>query len=829
MDTNSSTPPPLFSIALLSAAVLGCEILLMRLLSIIQWHHFAYMIISIALLGYGASGALVSLAQNKLKQRFAYVFVACAVLFGICSAGSFFLAQQVPFNPLEFLWDPHQPYRLLLIYLLLFLPFFFAANCICLTFSVFPDHIHRIYSFDILGAGAGSLGIIVALFVFSPLGALKLLGSMGIAAAALACVECKLRPRALPALLALGAMLMPLAWHGDFSELRLSPYKELSQALQVKDARIIEQTSSPLALITVVESPLIPFRHAPGLSLNASGEPPPQLGIFSDGDSMSALNRFDQQYQALGYLDYLTSALPYHLIDNPRVLVLGAGAGMDVLQGLYHHAKQIDAVELNSQVVDLVQHRFAGFSGKPYSAPGVRVFVAEARGFVAASREQYDLIQVALVDAFGASSAGLYALSESYLYTVEAFQDYVRHLRPGGMLALTRWVALPPRDALKLFATAVSALEQDGVSQPGKRLVLIRGWKTSTLLVKNGEFSEPEIAAIKTFCRERSFDLEYYPGIKESETNRYNILEQSYYFEGAQALLGTQRQDFLERYKFDVTPASDDKPYFFHFFKWRVLPEFLSLKDRGGLPLLEWGYPLLVATLAQALLASLVLIIVPLWAMELRREKAAAPVISRVRVGWYFLAIGFAFMFIEIAFIQKFILFLSHPIYAVAVVLCAFLIFAGLGSRFSQRLAQKNHALPFSQVAWVVFAICLVALLYLAALPALFKQFIGLPDALKIAISIGLIAPLAFPMGMPFPLGLGSVASRSAPLVPWARGINACASVLGAILATLLAIHLGFTVVIVAALGFYVLAAASFPLSDTVKSPSELKRISNHG
>ncbi|MGH8711294.1 MAG: SAM-dependent methyltransferase, partial [Burkholderiales bacterium] len=482
--------PPLFSIALLSAAVLGYEILLMRLFSIIQWHHFAYMIISIALLGYGASGAIVSLAQHKLKQHFAYIFVTCAVLFGICAAGSFLLAQRVPFNPLEFLWDPHQPYRLLLIYLLLFLPFFFAANCICLTFSVFPDHIHRIYSFDILGAGAGSLGIVVALFVFSPVGALKLLSAAGIAVAALACVECKLRPRWLSALLSVVAVLMPLAWSGDFSELRLSPYKELSQALQIKDARIIEQESSPLALITVVESPLIPFRHAPGLSLNASGEPPPQLGIFSDGDSMSALNRFDKQYETLSYLDYLTSAIPYHLFDNPRVLVLGAGAGMDVLQGIYHRAKQIDAVELNPQVVDLVQHRFAEFSGKPYSAPGVRIFVAEARGFVAANREQYDLIQVALVDAFGASSAGLYALSESYLYTIEAFQDYLRHLKPGGMLALTRWITLPPRDALKLFATAVAALERDGVSQPGKRLALIRGWKTSTLLVKNGEFSE---------------------------------------------------------------------------------------------------------------------------------------------------------------------------------------------------------------------------------------------------------------------------------------------------------------------------------------------------
>ncbi|HXZ97365.1 MAG TPA: SAM-dependent methyltransferase, partial [Burkholderiales bacterium] len=160
MDTKPSLRPPLFSISLLSAAVLGYEILLTRLLSIIQWHHFAYMIISVALLGYGASGALVSLAQEKLKQRFAGVFVTCAVLFGICAVGCFLLAQRVAFNPLEFFWDPRQPYYLLLVYLLLFLPFVFAATCVCLTFLVFPDYIHRIYSFDILGAGAGSLGIV---------------------------------------------------------------------------------------------------------------------------------------------------------------------------------------------------------------------------------------------------------------------------------------------------------------------------------------------------------------------------------------------------------------------------------------------------------------------------------------------------------------------------------------------------------------------------------------------------------------------------------------------------------------------------------------------
>jgi hypothetical protein len=569
-------------------------------------------------------------------------------------------------------------------------------------------------------------------------------------------------------------------------------------------------------------------------------EPPPQLGVFTDGDGLSALNRYDGRREPLSYLDYLTSALPYHLLEHPRVLVLGSGAGADVLQALYHQASAIDAVELNPQVIDAVQGRFADFSGKPYSAPNVRVFTGEARSFIAGRGERYDLIQVALLDSFSASSAGLYALSESYLYTVQAFQDYLRHLNPGGMLAITRWVTLPPRDILKLFATGMVAMEGAGVAQPSRRLVLIRGWKTTTLLVKNGEFSGAEIVALRGFCRARSFDVGYYPGMQAAEANRYNVLEKPYFFEAAQALLSPDRDKFWARYKFDIRPTTDDKPYFFHFFKWRSLPELLALKEQGGLPLLEWGYPVLIATLLQATLAALILILFPLWMIRRRHRLAhssppsttttilvgnatASAALSGRRVAIYFLAIGFGFMFVEIAFIQKFILFLGHPLYAVAVVLCAFLSFAGLGSRYSQRLQGGGPHLPSpapgsrwnrgrrSLLARAVFAISLISLLYLAILPTLFRLLISLPDPAKIAISALLVAPLAFAMGMPFPLGLGRVADSAEALVPWAWGINACASVVAAVLATVLAIHLGFTAVVVIALLLYVAAAAVCP------------------
>ncbi len=595
----------------------------------------------------------------------------------------------------------------------------------------------------------------------------------------------------------------------------MSPYKQLSQTLRIPGARVVEQRFSPLGMVSVVESPLIPLRHAPGLSLTASVEPPAQLGVFVDGEGLSALTRFDGRRESLAHLDQMSSALPYHLLRHPRVLVLGAGAGADVLQAHYHGAARIDAVELNPQVVDLVRRRFADYAGGIYSLPGVRVHIAEARGFMAASPDRHDLIQMALLDSFAASSAGLHALSENYLYTVEALQEALSRLEPGGLLAITRWVRLPPRDELKLIGAATMALERSGVADPASRIALVRSWQTSTLLVRNGSFGPEHIAAIKAFCEERSFDVAFYPGMRPEEANRHNLVERPHLFDAATALLGPDRDRFLRDYKFNVAPATDDKPHFFHFFKWRSLPELLSLKEQGGLPLLDWGYPVLVATLAQALLASLLLIAVPLaWLARVRPqgEGGRAPLTgSRLRVLAYFAAIGLAFMFIEIAFIQKFVLFLSHPLHAVAVVLFSFLLFAGIGSAASRRLQERWGTGRMQPVAMVALAIGLCAALCLGALPWLFQHAMGLPDAARIVIAAMLIAPLAFFMGMPFPLGLARVEGGNARLVPWAWGINGCASVTGAVLATLLSIHFGFTAVVGAALVLYGIAAMTRP------------------
>jgi hypothetical protein len=293
--------------------------------------------------------------------------------------------------------------------------------------------------------------------------------------------------------------------------------------------------------------------------------------------------------------------------------------------------------------------------------------------------------------------------------------------------------------------------------------------------------------------------------MRAEDADRYNLLDRPYFYEGAAALLGSQRDAFIEDYKFDIGPATDDRPYFFHFFRWRALPELLGLKGQGGLPLLEWGYPLLVATLLQAVLASAALILLPLWLLG-RRDRSQPRAANRSRVAIYFAAIGLAFMLVEIAFIQKFGLLLGHPLYAIAVVLFAFLLSAGLGSRLCERL------LPAGQrIALPVLTIAGVSALYAFLLPALLPIVAALPDAVRIALGVALILPLGFAMGMPFPSGLARVAAAEDRLVPWAWGVNACASVIGAIAATLAAVHFGFTAVLIGAIALYALAAACAP------------------
>ena len=474
---------------------------------------------------------------------------------------------------------------------------------------------------------------------------------------------------------------------------------------------------------------------------------------------------------------------------------------------IYHAIKHIDAVELNPQVIDLVKEKYADFAGQIYSSANVNLHTGEARGYVATTNKTYDLINISLLDAFGASAAGLYSMAENYLYTEQAIQQYLQHVRPNGYLSITRWIKIPPRDEPKLLATVINTLKQANTGQPGQQIIMIRSWQTSTLIVKNGVISVEEINRLKQFCSERSFDLVYYPGISEQEVNRFNIQQQPYLYQAAMALLGDESQAFIDDYKFNIEPATDDRPYFFHFFKWQTLPEILSLLDSGGIFLLESGYLLLIAALLQAILASLLLIALPLWLWKSKLGIKPGSG-SHLRMLVYFFCLGLAFLFIEIAFIQKFILILHHPLYAITVVLSAFLLSAGAGSNFSKKLSQSPAK---SVIMLPVAVISVLSIFYSLGFESITAFLLETGNLSRYVFSILLIAPLGFCMGMPFPMALARISQTTPALIPWAWGINGCASVISAILATLIAMQFGFTVLVFLAIALYCVAALCFP------------------
>jgi len=812
--------PPIISLGIISASALAYEILLMRLFSIIQWHHFAYMIISLALLGYGISGTLVSLSQKILKQGFYIAYPLLLLLFSISSFSCFLLAQSIPFNPEAILWEQQQFWYLVSIFLLLSLPFMFAASAICLLFIQYPKQIGKIYAIDLIGAGIGSIGIIIILFYVFPNTALVLISLSGLIASSIAIIEIQQLTfnqhrdnKHIFGYYIFALIIIVLLVNASLSwQLKISSYKDLSKIQNISGTQIIEQQSSPLGLLSIVESQKIPFRYAPGLSLYNSQEPSEQLGLFSDASNMTAITRYPDHINKLTYLDQVTSALPYHLNGIQRLLIVGGGGGSDILQALFHKTKWIDVLELNPQIINFLSEKYARYSGFLYAQDTIKVYAEDVRGFLSKQKQDdttaYDLIQISLIDSFNASASGLYALHASYLYTVEALHSYFQHLNPDGYLAISRWIKTPPRDSIKIFSTAIKALEKQQIPKQiiPEHLVLIRAWQTSTLLVKKNPFTQLEINNIKQFCQARAFDVVWYPGIKASEVNKFNRFRQPWLYQAANSLLSDPEKKFIKEYKYYIYPATDDKPFFHHFFKWSGFKELLSLANQGGLALVEMGYIVLITTLILAIFSSFILILLPLIVFYFRSKNTVAfslPVIERIRLFIYFFAIGLAFLFIEIAMMQKFILFLYHPIYALPVVLTAFMIFAGVGSALTNYLLAYYS--PKQVLRNAVIAIVVLGLFYSYFLNYFFVMMVTYSLGIKITVSFICIAPLAICMGIPFPLGLSTLSFLNNSFIPWAWGINGCASVISAVLASLLAIHYGFSWIILFALAMYIL------------------------
>ena len=794
MTTVNRIPVPWIAVGLLSGTALAYEVLLTRLFSLVHWHHLVSMIISLALLGYGASGTFLALMRKHLNAHFRSLFLGNALLFALSSVLGFELARRLPLDPLALAWDGRQVLYLAGVYGLAAVPFFGVANCIGLALWRYRERSHLVYAVDLAGAGLGAIIVVGLLFVLHPGSALGMLAVSGATAVLIGAWELRstMRTAAILALLLLSAGI--ITWHYVEWDIPGADYKALSRSLAINGANVDHQFSTPLGVITVVNNEQVPLRHAPGLSLGAGPPPPPQRALFIDGDPLGAITRFEGEHFP-AYLAALPSALPYRLLDNPRVLILEHKGGDSVLQALSLGAQKVTATSLHPPLQSLLQKDPEASSHGLFNRPDVEPFVTDPRAFLATTHRQFDLIQIDF--AGGGGIGGLQAQDEAYEYTLEAFHAYLGRLLPHGKLAITRWAQAPPRDSLRLVATARLALEQAGIAHPEKHLALIRSWRTFTLLVSRSPLQPADIAKIRAFCRQLGFDPAWFPGIQRVETNRYHRLEQPWYYEGVKAILGPESQKFIADYPFLIEPVSDNRPYFHRFSRVSAVPQLLTLPAGTGFGQFDWGYGFLAATFVQALLAACLLIMLPL--LFLKRADAQAGM--RWKTLLYFAILGVAFLFIEIAFIQHFRLFLGNPLHAISVVLAGFLMFAGVGSWLSSACKTAFR----TTLRWSVVSIGLFSLGYLWLLPALFEHLVTWSQPLTGITCLLLIAPLAIPMGMPFPLGLAELNLHAPQLMPWAWGLNGSFSVVSAVAASLLAMEVGFSGLIVIAVLLYAL------------------------
>ncbi len=790
----------LAAVAVLSAAVLAFEVLLVRLLSIAHWHHFTGLVVSLALLGMSAAGTVLALGVQQRVASAARWLGLGAVGFAAGAPLAVGLAQRVPFNALALGFEPWQAGWLALIYAVLALPFFCAGLGIGAALGAWRRSASRVYAADLLGAGAGSAGAIASLLVVAPEGALDASAALAGLAAALA-FNAGARPRAAVLCAALAAALAGGA-AGGWTGLQISEFKALPKALSASGARVVAHASGPWSRLDAVVNERAPYRAAPGLSLVSPASPSAQLAVFRDADEILAVDRVERgeggegRDAAPAYLAHTTSAAAYQLLDAPAVAVLGLAGGAPVLQALGHGARRVLAVEGDRDLVALLAGPLAGHTRRWMHSPRVSVLRGDARRALALRPGAFDLVVVGTPDRPG--SVGQ-SLAPSRLLTTGGLATMLAALGPGGLLSIEIWNHLPPRTGPRVLATAAAALRVRGVERPGEHLAWVRGWRTATVLVGRSPIDARRIAALRAFAAGHRFDLAWLPGLEPAETNRFNALPSPTPYELAAALLGPEPEVLLERYKLDIEPASDARPYPFAHTRWRHLPELLALRSMGGAGQLDGGLLVLVASLAVAAIAGVALALAPMLALG---SGQRAP---RVLVLGYFAAVGLGFITVEMAIVHSVAALLGLPAVALALVLGALLVLAGAGSAAHARWGRAG-----APVAWTIAGVALACAVAAALLPAALATLDG-AGGTWISTAALLAGLVAVALGVPFPAGIAAIARTGAAAdVAWAWAVNGATSVVGAVAGTLIALQWGYPALLALAACAYAGALACY-------------------
>lgn len=777
-------------LAVISAASLAFEISLTRLFAIQQFHHFAFLVVSLAVMGTAASGSLLALGRGSRSLS------ALALAFTLSVLATFAVLHWLPFDSYTLAWDPRQSAVLALYLLAAATPFLFAGWVIGACLAEAGPRAHLPYAANLAGSGCGAMGGLLALDRLPPEGVVGLAASMGLAAAALFTSSSSRWRRASTAFFALAlaahSVRLPPSWH-----IPLSPYKPLSIILQMPDARLTLTWTSAAARLDVVETDSIHI--LPGLSLNAPAFLPEQAAAFLDGEGplpITSLSPDDPR--AITLAMHMPSSLAYLLRPQSRALILESGAGLEPLLALAAGAAEVNLPTDEPLLSDLLFGPYAAFTQDLLTHPGLKQLARTSRPALHLAAKPYDVIDFALSDGYHPVTSGAFSLREDYLLTVDAFRQAYRLLDDHGLLVVTRWLQTPPSEEVRLFATLLEALAREGVTDASAHVIAYRTLRTATILVCRRPFTSPELAQAQAFLRANAFDAILLPGLRPSDFNRYNRLPVDLYHDLFTALLA-DRSATLAQYPFNLRPPTDDRPYFFHFFRLAQTPDILATLGQTWQPFGGSGYLVLLALLGLMFALAIPLIALPLFL--LRRRKAASPRRGPV---FYFAALGAAYLLVEIPLLQRMTLLLEQPTRSLGIVLTSLLVASGIGSLLSVRLEARRSLLIL--VASLVGMSWLLSPVLSLALPW--------PLFARVVLAILWMAPAGFLMGIPFAAGLRRLEHRSPGLIPWAWAVNGAVSGVSGVLAALISLDAGHTATLLFGACAYALAWRTFPYQD---------------
>jgi hypothetical protein len=776
--------PIAFSVAAMAAATLLLESTLIRLLAVAQFYHFAFLVVSLALLGFGASGTLLSISSRLREVPTPRLLALCGLGFTISTALAYGTVNYLPFDSYSIAWDRQQILYFGLYYLSLTLPCLCGGLGIGAALASEPEHNHIIYAANLLGSAIGVLLAPLAFWLAGVPGALLLSGLIGILlifnlqAVFYRCVA------GISLLVCCSSFSLlsfeNLHGHGVLG-LNISPYKGLAYAHRYPGSTILYSRWNAFSYVEVLSD--AGTRALPGLSYMFPALPPDQSGLSVDANALLPISLVTPDQFAAA--EYMPEALAFNLRPEAHTLVLNSGAGLGILQTLVGGASSVTATTDNPLILQAIFHTYPEFNF--FIDPRVRIISETSRVFLRRDHQKYDVIYLPLTDAYHPITSGVYSLVENYSLTVEAFTELLTHLSTDGILVVTRWLQTPPSESLRLIALLDEACQNttDHVNIE-EILVAYRGIQTFTSLIQPDGWSQSELAQVRTFTQEKHFDIVWAPDILLEETNRYNVLPDSIYYNSISSLLSNpDRSAFIHSYPFEITPPRDDHPFFFHFFRWQQTPEVLANLGHRWQPFGGSGYLVLLALLILVVLFSSILIILPLipYRTTIITKKGGKPLVFT-----YFTLLGVAYLFIEIPLIQRSILLLGYPTYAFTAVVLSLLFFSSLGSM----LVRKS---------WVPKRIVMALLVLFALLTPIVIKWLGTlalgwPLPLRMLITILGLAPLASTMGLPFPFGLAWIEAHSPALTPWAWAVNGCASVIASVLAAILALSYGFTLVL---------------------------------